>query len=34
MNSENADFFLFVSENQRFSASKKGLCGRELNFKF
>jgi hypothetical protein len=25
MNAENADFFLFISENQRFSASKKAF---------
>jgi hypothetical protein len=26
MNAENADFFLFIRENQRFSASKKKFC--------
>jgi hypothetical protein len=25
MNAENADFFLYISENQRFSASKNGF---------
>jgi len=29
MNAENADFIPFISENQRYSASKKILYGRE-----